>query len=531
MSTALLSVFNKDGIVEFAEGLLGLNQGWDLLASGGTAKVIVGAGLPVTDVATTVGEPILGHRVVTLSREIHAGLISGPEHEAELARLGIKRIDLLCVDLYPLEQAIADPNASEASVLEKTDIGGPAMLRSAAKGRRIIVLEADGRENILGWLRDGRPNEAKMLRQMAAIAEAYVASYCLASARFLSNGEFNGFIGRRELTCAYGENRWQEPAGLYATNAGGPLALHRFGCVAGSAPSYNNLCDGDRMLQTLTHIAQAVLRDCGMRPFVAIAAKHGNPCGAAYDHSSSRCALQKAIRGDTRAIFGGLMMTNFEIDGPAAEDIATFASDGQKRLLDGVFAPSFTPDAIEILARKRGKCRLLANPALAIHSTLLDDAWRFRHVRGGFLVQPNYTYCFGFQHFAVDIYGSITPDQRNNLLLAWGVGSTSNSNTVTLAKDGMLIGNGIGQQDRVGAAKLALMRARDAGHDPAGAVAYSDSFFPFPDGAQVLLDAGISAVLALRGSVHDREIIALFKERGVPFVTVPDDLGRGFFGH
>ena len=220
MPTALLSVFNKVGIVDFAQGLLNLHQGWELLASGGTARALAEAGIPVTDVATVVGDPILGHRVVTLSREIHAGLISGPEHEAELAALGIRRIDLLCVDLYPLEQAIADRNATEKSVLEKTDIGGPAMLRSAAKGRRIIIVESDGCENILGWLRDGRPNEAQMLRQMAAAAEAYVASYCLASARFLSSGEFNGIIGRREFICAYGENRWQLPAGLYATDTG-----------------------------------------------------------------------------------------------------------------------------------------------------------------------------------------------------------------------------------------------------------------------------------------------------------------------
>lgn len=531
MPTALLSVFNKDGIVDFARGLLELNQGWELLASGGTAKVLAAAGLPVTDVATTVGDPILDHRVVTLSREIHAGLISGPEHEAELARLGIKRIDLLCVDLYPLEQAIADPNASEASVLERTDIGGPAMLRSAAKGRRIIILEADGRENVLGWLRDGRPNEAKMLRQMAAIAEAYVASYCLTSARFLSNGEFNGIIGRRELTCAYGENRWQEPAGLYATGTGGPLALHRFGRVAGTAPSYNNLCDGDRMLQTLTHIAEAVWVNRGRQPFIAVAAKHGNPCGAAYHLWSKQAALRQAIQGDTRAIFGGLMMTNFEIDGPAAEDIATFATDGQKRLLDGVFAPSFTAEAMDTLARKHGKCRLFDNPALALHPLPLDDAWRIRHVRGGFLIQPNYTSCFDLRHSALEIYSFLTPEQCDDLLLAWAVGSTSNSNTITLVKGGMLIGNGVGQQDRVGAAKLAFMRARDAGHDPAGAVAYSDSFFPFPDEPQALLDAGISAVLASRGSVCDREIIALFRERGVPFVTVPDENGRGFFGH
>ena len=386
MPTALLSVFNKKGIVEFARGLLNLGQGWDILASDGTAKTIREAGVPVTDVATMVGEPILGHRVVTLSREIHAGLISGPEHETELAALGIRRIDLLCVDLYPLREAIADPDATETSVLEKTDIGGPAMLRSAAKGRRIIICETDGRENALEWLRTGRKNEPAMLRHMAAIAEAYVASYCLDSARFLSNGAYDGVIGRRELACAYGENRWQKHAGLYTTDTDGdPLALYRFQRVAGSAPSYNNLCDGDRMLQTLTHIANVVRHYQEYVPFVAVAAKHGNPCGAAYDRTFGRRALQKAIRGDTRAIFGGLMMTNFEIDGLAAEDIVTLATDGSRRLLDGVFAPSFTPEAIDLLARKHGKCRLFANPALGIHSALLDGARRFRYVRGGFL--------------------------------------------------------------------------------------------------------------------------------------------------
>lgn len=540
IKTALLSVYHKEGIVEFAQELRGL--GYDLLASRGTANALAAAGVPVQDVAEIVGPPMLGHKVVTLSREVHAGLLAGDLELEELDRLALRRIDLVCVDLYPLLAEIARPGSTLESVTEKTDIGGPTMLRSAAKGRRVVIAEPADRAEVLAWLKAGRPDEAAYLRRLAARVEALVAGYCLASARYLGAGDHDGFTGRRALTCKYGENAWQSDAALYGTGSGDPLALERFELVAGSPPSYNNLCDLDRLLQTVTHLAAAFDVNWQLLPVwaardrvIAIGVKHGNACGAAVDEIPG-VALDGMLAGNPRSIFGGVVLVSFPIDEPLAETLVAAGSD-RRRLLDGVVAPAFTPGAVEILARKQGKCRLLANPALATLShASLDAAPRFRYVRGGWLRQPNYTHVIRLDDRNLRCSGEVAPAHRVPALLAWAVGATSNSNTITLVQPHgsghcALIGNGVGQQDRVEAAQLAVRRAWEAGHDPKGAVAYSDSFFPFPDGPKVLVDAGVILVLTSSGSVNDDAVIRTFRDAGVAVCLIPDQLGRGFFGH
>lgn len=531
--TALLSVYDKTGIVEFASGLAGL--GWSLYSSGGTARVLADAGLPVTDVADLVGGgAILGHRVVTLSREVHAGLLARPVPEdlAELEALGIPFIDLVCVDLYPLAEEVAKPGATEESVINKTDIGGPTMLRSAAKGRRIVVADPAQRPEVLIWLQAGEPDPGRFRTALAARAEGIVAAYCLQSARYHSAGAIDGMVGTQALVCKYGENAWQAPAALFAT--GGtqdPLGLDRFRVVAGTAPSYNNLAEIDRQLQTITHIAAAFDHNFATVPAIAVGTKHGNPCGAATGEDPA-AVIRGMVTGDTRAIFGGLVMLNFALDEALAEELLSFAVPSGRRLLDGICAPGFSDEAIQLLSRKGDKCRFLANPALgSLGLGSLDPAPRWRHVRGGFLGQPNYTYVADLNDPSLVTTGDLSPAQARDLLLAWAVGSTSNSNTITLVKAGQLLGNGVGQQDRVGCCELAIKRARDAGHDITGAVAYSDSFFPFPDGPQVLIDAGVTAIWATSGSVRDKETQALCAERAVVLCQVPDSSGRGFFGH
>ncbi|MEI7512903.1 MAG: hypothetical protein WCK01_05610 [Candidatus Uhrbacteria bacterium] len=509
---ALLSVFDKKGIVEFARELVAL--GFDLLSSGGTAKVLLDAGIAVTDVAELSGLPaILDHRVVTLVPQVHGGLLAldKPEHHAELAKINARWIDLCCVDLYPLKEEIAREGHTRESVIEKTDIGGPTMLRSAAKGRRITICDPEDRMKVIDWLKAGKPDADNFINALCAKVEGVIADYCLAAARYHSHGEIDGMVGTETLVPKYGENAWQSPAGLYKVHDDDPLALHRFQVVAGQPPSYNNLCDLERMLQTATHIAACFQK--GVE--IAIAVKHGNPCGAAFD-------LRKMIDGDKRAIFGGLVLTTFELDEELADVLLTHGMpEGTRRLLDGIIAPSFTSSAIDMLKRKGDKCRFIVNPALA--SLSLDRRDRFRYVRGGFLMQPNYTF--------VPSGASVLDQNVEDCLLAWAIGSTSNSNTITLVKDGMLIGNGVGQQDRVGCCELALKRARDAGHDPKGAVAYSDSFFPFEDGPNVLIDAGIRAIFATSGSVRDAQVREVCDKAGVRFYTLPDAEARGFYGH
>lgn len=530
MPTALLSVWEKEGITYFARQLVEL--GWEIIASGGTTEELTRADIRVRNVAKLVGGgAILGHRVVTLSREVHAGLLAKdtPEDRQELKRLGLPWIDMVCVDLYPLQKEINNPDATRELVIEKTDIGGPTMLRSAAKGRRIVICDPSDRQRVIDWLKAGRPDEDNFITELAAKAEVIVAEYCLASAKYHSQNAYDGIIGRRTLKCLYGENAWQAPAALYTTGSGDALAMENFKVVAGTSPSYNNLCDVDRLLQTTTHIAAAFAVNRGKTLLTAVGCKHGNPCGATVGDDPIE-VIQKMIKGDTRAILGGLVMVNFPLDVETAEELLTYMMPtGERRLLDGVIAPSFGEKTIDMLRRKGDKCRFLANPALKLLG--LDLALRFRYVRGGFLRQPNYTFVLDLKDPQVTKIGKLTPEQEDNLLLAWAVGSTSNSNTITLVKDGYLIGNGVGQQERVGGCVLAVRRARDANHEIPGASAYSDSFFPFTDGPEVLAEAGVKIIFASSGSVRDKEVQQFCQKGDMVLYLIPDKFGRGFFGH
>lgn len=561
MKTALISVYNKNGIVEFAKQLRDL--GFKILASGGTAKELSSAGIEVTDVASLVGGGhILGHRVVTLSREIHAGLLARDveEDRQELDRLGIPWIDLVCVDLYPLEEEIAKwqktltrPDESRdtlsqgerekmnEAIIEKTDIGGPTMLRSAAKGRRIVVCDPEDRAKVIEWLKNGQPDKEFFINKFCAKAEFTVADYALASARYHSQGNIDGVVAHEVQSLKYGENGWQVPAGLFKNEIIDTLSLTNFKLAAGMTPSYNNLADVDRLLQTITHIAAGfdvnAAEPSPLTPLpkgegklcIAVGVKHGNPCGAAISDSPEE-AIKKMLEGDLRAIFGGVVMVNFEIDESLAEVFLTHRMESGRRLLDGIAAPEFTSGAIELMKRKGDKCRFLVNPALAnLSKQSLDSHRRFRYVRGGFLAQPNYSFVLDLSKAPKS--GALSSDKEKDVVLAWAVGSTSNSNTVTIVKNQMLMGNGVGQQDRVGCCQLAIKRAADANHNINNAVAYSDSFFPFVDGAQVLAKAGIKTIFATSGSVRDEEVKKFCKDNGITMVILPDSQARGFFGH
>jgi phosphoribosylaminoimidazolecarboxamide formyltransferase/IMP cyclohydrolase len=529
---ALLSVYDKTGIEDFARALV--RQGWRIYSSGGTAKALLKANIPVTDVSDLVGEAILGHRVVTLSREIHAGLLARPEvkeDREELKKLGVPFIDLVCVDLYPLTEAIAEPDATEESVIEKTDIGGPTLLRSGAKARRIVICLPQQRGEVLQWLQDGEPHPAEFRQALAARAEAVIADYCLQSARYHSLGRFDGAIAETTHTLKYGENKNQNPAHFLSTQTADPLALENFRLVSGTEPSYNNYAELSRHLQTITHIAAGYERNFGTVPLIALGTKHGNPCGAATGEDPAD-VIRRMVMGDPRAIFGGVVSVNFLIDGDLANELLTHGMTGARRLLDTIIAPGFSPEAIQLLSRKGDKCRFLANPALAsLGASSLDDTPILRQVRGGFLRQPNYTFVLDLESSDVVHTAKLTDGQRRDLILAWAICATSNSNTITLTKDSTLIGNGVGQQDRVGCCELAIKRATDAGHDVKGATASSDSFFPFPDGPETLIKAGIGAIWSTTGSVKDGEIQDLCKSHKVPLWQAPDTVARGFFGH
>ncbi|MBI1957112.1 MAG: hypothetical protein HYS44_01480 [Candidatus Niyogibacteria bacterium] len=336
-----------------------------------------------------------------------------------------------------------------------------------------------------------------------------------------------------ELRLKYGENPWQEGAKYVPALTDDPLALHQFELVEGKEPSYNTFTDLDRALQTITHIAAAFSKILDRVPAIAVGIKHGNPCGAAIANMSID-AIRMMIDCDPLALFGGFVIVNFPIYADNAQFLATYLSK-ERRILDGVAAPEFTVAAQKILVRRNGKCRMFANPALArLSDTSLDTTCRSRYVRGGMLVQQNYTYVLDLDDPELQMTGEILEYDDRDFILAWATGSTSNSNTVALVKNGKLIGNGVGQQDRVGACQLAVERAKRSGHEIAGALAYSDSFFPFTDGIDVLADAGVKTIFASRRTDHskrDDEITEHCKKRGIVLWTLPDAKCRGFFGH
>lgn len=537
---ALISVYDKTGIVEFVSALV--KMGWKILSSGGTAKKLREAGLVVTDVAELSGlKPILDHRVVTLVWQVYAGLLAANSqaHLAELEQLRVRWIDLVCVDMYALLQAIAEFGDTEPEkVLEKTDIGGPTMLRAAAKGRRIVISRVEQRETVLRWLQAGCPDEERVRRDLAATAEAVVGDYCLSSARHISAGGYNGAVLERVPgMVAYAENRWQNPAGFHRPINGGcdSLAQDRFTQVFGDPVGFIGITDRDRALDTITHIAAGWAINFGDVPLIAIAVKHGNACGSAVGDVKSN-VLRGTVEGDPDAIFGGLILTNFPIDEESANILRFHKWEGgsKGRPLDGIVAPAVDQAALEVFKRKDNRCRVFVNEALGqmgAGSLNLHQSWR--QVRGGFLIQGPRNFVLQLQADYLEKYFGQSPSvgQEMDLLLAWAIGSTSTSNTITLVKDDKLLANAVGQQSRVAASRLAVEKAIAAGHKLKGAVAYSDSFFPFPDAVEVLANAGIGAVLASSDGQRYEQVKRFCDERRMNLYAGPDARIRGFFGH
>ncbi|MBP9715476.1 MAG: hypothetical protein KBD52_03255 [Candidatus Pacebacteria bacterium] len=541
---AFISVFNKEGIDSFAKDLVDL--GWDIMSSSGTAKYLKEKGVECSDLADLVGGPILGHRVVSLSREFYAMLLARPDNAEdveELKRLNLPFISLVCCDMYPLEEEVSKKDATLLSVIEKTDIGGPTMLRAAAKGGRVVVCDFNDRNKVIQFLKNGEVEGDVFKRELAAKAEYIVAKYCMTSAEYLSGGKYKGIFGDKKSDCCYGENGYQTPSSVYQINDS-LFSPDKFKLLTETPLSYNNFCDRDKVIQSITHIASGFLNNFDeVLPHIAIAVKHGNACGVGLGDNAEE-ALQKMIEGDVKAIHGGSIFTNFKIEEKEADMLIHYKMKGDfRRLLDTITSPSFSSEAIEILARKKGKCRIVVNENLLnLNKDSLDQTERERYIRDGFVSQPNYTFVPNFKEAVIESNSTQSLDTQvlKDLVLAWGIGCTSNSNTITIVKDGKLLGNGVGQQDRVGAAKLAIARADDAyialteqdgKADLEGTIAYSDSFFPFADGPKVLTDRGVKVIFATSGSVNDKDVIESCKSNGATLVMFPDKVARGFAWH
>jgi phosphoribosylaminoimidazolecarboxamide formyltransferase/IMP cyclohydrolase len=492
---ALLAPYDKTGLVPFAEGLVGL--GWELIATGGTERALREAGLPVTSVSAVTGFPeILDGRVKTLHPAIHGGLLArraSAAHAAELAERGIQGIDLVAGNLYPFEATVAREGVSLEEALENIDIGGPAMLRAAAKNFPDVVVLCDPADYpaTLAALGAGGPSREERQR-LAAKAFQHVALYDTLVAAFLRGGtpalpaELT-FGLRKRLDLRYGENPHQAGA-LYGEPGlgGGILEAEQ---LHGLELSYNNILDADAAWRTVSDFAE---------PAIAII-KHNTPCGLAT-HDELPVAYERALAGDPISAFGGIVACNRPIDGFLARAMrATVSpSSGQRIRFDVIVAPGYTARALETLRRWRD-VRILQVPA-APHGL------EVRRVTGGFLVQEPDLRPDESLQLQVVSKRAPTEEELRDLRFAWRGCKHVKSNAIVLAREGAMVGAGAGQPNRVNSVRLAVERA---GERAAGSVMASDAYIPFLDGIAVAAAAGVRAVIEPGGGVRDAEVIAI----------------------
>jgi phosphoribosylaminoimidazolecarboxamide formyltransferase / IMP cyclohydrolase len=508
---ALLSVSDKAGIVAFARGLAEL--GVELVSTGGTARELEDAGLGVRSIESFTGFPeIMDGRVKTLHPRLYAGLLAvrdDPEHLREAAEQEIELVDLVCVNLYPFERTAAGRDATDDDIIENIDIGGPTMLRAAAKNHAwaTVVCDPDDYDGVLEELRaSGGALSAATRRRLAAQAFAATARYDVAIARWFAAGaeglapvELRAFEKVTDLS--YGENPHQRAA-FYAQAGTRSHVLSRVRQLNGKAISFNNLLDLDA--------ARAIVRELPS-PACAIV-KHNNPCGAATG-GRALDAYRRAFACDPLSAFGGVIALDERIDRETAQALS-------EQFVEVLLAPGFDDDALEILTRK---------PNLR----LLDDTERrrppddldVRQVTGGLLVQDRDTVVADPDAMEIATRRGPTDAEWEDLLFAWRVCRFVKSNAIVLARGAATVGIGAGQMSRVDAVRLAVEKCRL--DDLAGTVLASDAFFPFADGPELAIEAGVRAVIQPGGSVRDEEVVAAADAVGVAMVLT----GRRHFRH
>lgn len=502
---ALVSVYDKTGLAELAQGLHA--AGVSLVSTGSTAARIADAGIPVTKVEDLTGFPeCLDGRVKTLHPRVHAGILADlrkPDHEQQLVDLGIEAFDLVVVNLYPFTQTVTS-GASPDECIEQIDIGGPSMVRAAAKNHpSVAVVVSPGRyPDVLDAVRAGGFT-LQQRQRLAADAFIHTGTYDVAVASWMGSvlapetdgNDLPSWVGGtwdRAATLRYGENPHQRAA-LY-TNGSGPEGLAQAEQLHGKEMSYNNYIDAD-----------AARRAAYDHPEACVAIiKHANPCGIAVDSIDDiAAAYRKAFECDPVSAFGGVVASNRPVTLAMAEAIGDVFT-------EVVVAPDFDADALDLLRRKKSVRLLRCAPVPT------GEAIETRPVSGGFLMQVRDSLqADGDNPTGWTLAAGTAADDSTllDLLFAWRACRSVKSNAILLANDGASVGVGMGQVSRVDSAKLAVMRA--GAERARGSVAASDAFFPFPDGMQVLIDAGVRAVVQPGGSVRDDEIISAAEAAGV----------------
>ena len=509
---ALISVHDKTGIVELAQALAAL--GVEILSTGGTAKLLRESGVPVRDVADVTGFPeMLDGRVKTLHPKIHGGILARrdvPEHLAALERHGIAPIDLVVVALYPFEQTVARPGVTPAEVIEQIDVGGPTMIRAAAKNHGAVAVVTDPSQYgpVLDELkRTGGAISDATRERLAQEAFRRTAQYDAAIAAWLRTAQAPTAAkepdqfphplrleAERALLLKYGENPHQSAAFYRIAGAPG-IGLAAMKQRHGPELGYNNLLDFSAALSLLLEFDEPA----------AVVIKHTNPCGAALGPSVG-VAMERAKASDPVSIYGGIVGVNRSLDMTVVQALAGI-------FVEILFAPAYAPEALEELQRTKKKCRVFEVPCdrRALPARLAE----YRSVLGGLLAQSVDQADLDPNALKVVSKRAPTEAEMRALRFAWRVGKHAKSNAIVLTTAEQVIGVGAGQMNRVDSARLAVMRAREVGLTTHGTVCASDAFFPFRDGLDVVAEAGATAVIQPGGSLRDEEVIAAADAQGM----------------
>jgi phosphoribosylaminoimidazolecarboxamide formyltransferase / IMP cyclohydrolase len=518
---ALLSVSDKSGLVEFARELAAL--GVSLLSTGGTAKLLADAGLKVTEVADYTGFPeMLDGRVKTLHPKIHGGLLARRDetsHLQAIAKAGIPTIDLLVVNLYPFESTVAKPDCKLDDAIENIDIGGPAMVRSAAKNWRGVGVVTDAAQYsaVLDEIKRSGALSDETRFSLAVAAFNRISNYDAAISDYLSSlssfgpdgtrNEFpaqsNGrFVKLQDLR--YGENPHQRAA-LYRDLYPAPGSLVSARQVQGKELSYNNLADADAAWECVKSFDETA----------CVIVKHANPCGVAVGRDCAE-AYAKAFATDPTSAFGGIIAFNRPLDAAAAQAVS-------KQFVEVLIAPAYTADAFTVLAAKANVRVLeISLEGVKPHGT---TAWQqgrngadVKRIGSGLLIQSADNKVVTAVDVKVVTKLQPTPQQLADLLFAWRVAKYVKSNAIVFCGNGQTLGVGAGQMSRIDSARIASIKAANAKLTLAGSVVASDAFFPFRDGVDVVAEAGAKAIIQPGGSVRDEEVIAAADEHGIAMV-------------
>jgi phosphoribosylaminoimidazolecarboxamide formyltransferase / IMP cyclohydrolase len=503
---ALLSVSNKDGLIEFAQALQ--KRGVQILSTGGTASALEKAGIPVKQVSAHTGFPeIMDGRVKTLHPKIHGGLLGRRGVDEDVMRQhGIDAIDLIVVNLYPFAATVAKPDCTFEDAIENIDIGGPAMVRASAKNhdRVTIVVDPNDYPAILKELESSNGTvSAEMRKRLAAKAFAHTASYDAAVAQYLAKQtgdtteypETLNLQFKKRIDLRYGENPHQTGAFYTAPQATG-ASIGSAKQLQGKTLSYNNIADGDTAFECVRQFDAPA----------CVIVKHANPCGVAVA-SDTLAAYDQAYKTDPTSAFGGIIAFNRTLNAATARAIV------ERQFVELIIAPEVDKDALEICARKENVRVLVTGGAGA--SGLKHE---YRSVNGGLLVQTRDEGMVAKASLKVVTKRQPTSDEMDDLLFAWQVCKYVKSNAIIYAKGRTTIGVGAGQMSRVVSSRIAAMKAKDEGLTVAGAVMASDAFFPFRDGLDVAAEFGIKAVIQPGGSMRDPEVIAAADEHGMAMV-------------